>query len=207
MRPEQVIVFAESSSAPDPRPVGRTVHISKGRKTILEKVSECAKAGRVPSAYEILTWMDLEHPIEERNYVDSRSDFETFGIDDAFDIMEWEVCYLSTFGTLGHDGATLLRQYTRDNVLVPLGLWTTKASSCGSAEKPWDRGKILRWRRKVEEGYVEEVEEFEEKEEVKVEEVEEVEEVSGGDDSDIEEIEGWKDDPEIEAWEDDPDEV
>ena len=196
MHLEPVTVFAESSSVPDPRPAGRTAYITKNRKFVLEMVLECAKAGRVPSAIEILTWMDLEHPEEDGDYIDSSSDFKTFGIDDAFDIMEREICYLSTFGNLGHSGTTLLRQYTWDNILVPLGLWSTKAESCGSsAEKPWDLGRVIRWRRDVEDGYVEEVEEFEEKkEEVKEEEVEEVEEVSGGDDSDIEEIETWEDD-------------
>jgi hypothetical protein len=47
-------------------------------------LSECAKAGRVPTAHEILTWTDAEHPDVDRNYLDSYSDFQAFRIEDAF---------------------------------------------------------------------------------------------------------------------------
>jgi hypothetical protein len=62
--------------------------------------------------YDILTWMDSEHPQMDMVYMDSYSDFQTFGVDNALDIMEHEVCYLASFGKLGHGRAQSLHQYT-----------------------------------------------------------------------------------------------
>ena len=183
--PEHV-TKAESFTAPDPRPAGRSAYIPKARTHVLEMLLVCANAGRVPSACEILTWMDAEHPQVHSHCADSYSDLLAFGIEDAFDIMETEVCFLATFGDLGHDGATLLRQYTRDFILIPLGLWTIKAESTGYIDDFRDARSIIQWRDNVDDGYVEDAEE-----KAKVE-VEEVEEVEVSNDSDIEEIEEWE---------------
>lgn len=179
----------ESCSAPVPQPVGRKVYIPKTREMLLKMLSESAQTGRVPSSYEILTWMDSEHDNVDGFYLDSYSDFETFGVNDALDIMENEVCHLATFGHLGQDGATRLRQYTRDQILVPLGLWETESDSISSLEKTLDIQRVFKWRNGVEDSYIEEIEDTSD---VKVEDVEDVEEVSGGDSTDIEEIDGWR---------------
>ena len=128
--------------------------------------------------------MDAEHPGVHGGCMGSCDDFLAFGIEDAFDIMETEACFLATFGSLGCNGATLLRQYTQNFILIPLGLWLIEDESTGYMDDLRDTQSILKWRDTVEEGYVEDVEEKVE-EEVKAEE-----EVS--DDSDIEEIEGWE---------------
>ena len=185
------------SSAPDPQLVGRKAYIPTARTMLLEMLLECAKTGRVPSSRAILTWMDVECPDVDGDFMESYSDFETFGIGDAFDIMEREVMYLATFGNLGEGGAMRLRQYTQDRILTPLGLWATDCESIGSKKGDVSLDKIFNWRNGVEEGYVEEVqgaasvEEVEEASVVEVEKVEEVEEVDGGGAADIEEIEGW----------------
>jgi hypothetical protein len=184
----------EPRSEADPRPLGRRVWIPKVRRAILQSLSDCAKTGRVPSSYDILTWMDIEHPEVDEPYLDSYSDFQNFGIEDAFDIMEHEVCYLATFGHLGRGGAQRLRQYTRDKILIPLNLWDTKTESCDSGIPmlgPTEVQRIFMWRKDVEPGYEEDIKDIkEEAEEVVMEEVV-MEEVGGGESSDIEEISGF----------------
>src|SRR6202453_3100901 len=106
-------------------------------------LSDCAKTGRVLSSHDVLTWMDTEHPEVEGYYIDSYSDFQAFGVDDAFDIMESEVCHLATFGHLGRAGAQRLRQYTRDSILIPLDLWATKPESYNSGNGVGGCGKGL----------------------------------------------------------------
>jgi len=181
------LVHLQSCSARDPRP-GRSVYISEARKSVLQTLSACATAGRVPSAHEILTWMDAEHPDLFSKHIDSYSEFEAFGIDDAFNIMETDALFLATFGNLGHDGATLLRQYTRDHFLVPLGLWMNKIESTAPLDESKARS-IVSWLNDVEDVYCEDRQSMKV---VKVEEVEVVEVVSGGGDSessnDIEEV-------------------
>ena len=183
-RPEQV-----AGAAPDPRPAGRTVYIPIARRTVLAMLTECANAGRVPSAQEILTWMDGEIQDIDGNYLDSHSELQAFGIEDAFDIMEMEVCFLATIGNLGRGGATRLRQYTRDNILMPLGLWATKVKSISSVCSSMEMGRIVQWQRGVEGGYDEDAESAGNIR-VKVEE-EDMVEVSSTDSSGIEEIESW----------------
>ena len=202
LRLDQVASLARSCSAPDPQTVGRKVYIPKACKILLKILSEGAITGRAPSAYDILTWMDTEYPnaLAGGCYMDSYSDFQTFGIEDAFDIMENEVFFLATFGRLGHYGATHLRQNTENNILAPLGLWATKSESNSSVGQPLNRSEILKWQDEVEEGYIEDVEDSS----VKVEAVEVVEEekVDSGYSSGIEEIEGWSE-VNVEQWEDD----
>ncbi|KAN0138027.1 hypothetical protein V8E53_004162 [Lactarius tabidus] len=157
-----------------------SIYILKTCRMLLQMLSDCAKSGRVPNSYDILTWMDTEHPQVDRHYMDSYSNFETFGINDMLDIMELEVCYLASFGQLGHDGAQCLSQYMQDKILIPLNLWETKVESydsgIGSVEVAW----IFKWQKEVEPGYIEDIEDIEGIEEVKVEEVEEVVEEEGG---------------------------
>ncbi|KAF8259289.1 hypothetical protein EI94DRAFT_1813546 [Lactarius quietus] len=144
-------------SAPDPLPLGRKVYIPRVRKTLLEMLSACAQTGRVPSSHNILTWLDTEHSDEDGLYMESFSDFQAFGIDDAFDIMEREVCYLATFGHLGQGGAQRLCQYTRDKILFPLDLWTTKNESIGSPLRSADNSTIFKWQNGIQEGYIEDI--------------------------------------------------
>lgn len=181
--------LGDSCSAPDPCPLGRKVHIPTACRTLLQMLSDCAMTGRVLSSHDVLTWMDTEHPEVEGYYIDSYSDFQAFGVDDAFDIMESKVCHLATFGHLGRAGAQRLRQYTQDSILIPLDLWATKPESYDSGMGSVDVEKVFKWRREVEPGYVEDIEDVEEIKEVKNEEVEEeVEEEKGGKSSDIEEV-------------------
>jgi hypothetical protein len=192
---EQVAGLEEntaSCSAPDPRPVGRKVHIPKASKTLLQMLSESVETGRVPSAHDILTWMDAEHAEVDGFYLNSYSDFQTFGIEDTFDIMEKEVCYLATFGPLGRGGALKLRHYTRDSILTPLGLWETKPDSIGSVKETIDMHRLFKWRNEVEEGYVEEIEDSSDTKVEVVEEVEEVEDMGREESSGIVEVEGWE---------------
>ena len=184
------VIQSSSSQSHDPRP-GRSVYISEARKSVLQTLSACATAGRVPSSYEILTWMDAEHPNLFSKHVDSFSEFEAFGIDDTFNIMETDTLFLATFGDLGHDGATLLRQYTRDHFLVPLGLWMNESESSRPVDESAARS-IISWLDNVEAGYCEDHQSVEVKVEEKVEEVDVVSSGSGSKSSDIEEIEGWE---------------
>jgi hypothetical protein len=184
----------QSSSAPDPWPLGRRVYIPMARKTLLEMLSESAKSGRAPLSHDILTWMDAEHPQAEVNkhYMDSSSDFQAFGIHDAFDIMESNICHLATFGELGQGGAMRLRKYTRNKILIPLDLWATNTEFTGTGTD--HLSTILKWQDDVEGGYIEDIDDPENIEEVKVEEVEEAEEAEeefNGESSDIEEIFDW----------------
>lgn len=203
LRLGQVTSLAGSCSAPDPQTVGRKVYIPKARRILLKILSESARTGRAPSAYDVLTWMDAEYPnsLVSGCYMKSYSDFQTFGIEDAFDIMENEVFFLATFGQLGHYGATHLRHNTENNILAPLGLWATKSETSSSVGQPLDRPKILKWRDEVEQGHVEDVEDSSVK--VEVVEAEEVEEGDSGYSSGIEEIEGWSEVNVEEQWEDD----
>ena len=142
-------------------------------------------------ALNILTWIDLKCPDVEGCFMDSYSNFQTFRIKDALDIMEQEVCYLATFGTLRQLGTIKLHQYIQDNILVPLSLWETKAKSTDSHEKLYDLPRIIKWHKKVEDGYIKEIKDIKETVDVKVEVVDEVKEEEG-DDSSISEIEGWE---------------
>jgi hypothetical protein len=140
----------QSSSAPDPRPLGHRVYIPMARKTLLEMLSESAKSGRAPLLHDILTWMDAEHPRAEVNkhYMDSSSDFQAFGIHNAFDIMESNVCHLATFGELGRGGAMRLHKYTRNKILIPLDLWATNTEFTGTGTD--HLSTILKWQDDVE---------------------------------------------------------
>jgi hypothetical protein len=131
--------------------------------------------------------MDAEHPNLFSKHIDSFSEFEAFGIDDAFNIMETDTLFLAMFGDLGHDGATLLCQYTRDHFLVPLGLWMNESESSWPIDESATRS-IISWLDNVEAGYCEDHQSME----VKVEEVEVVSSGGGSESSDIEEIEGWE---------------
>ena len=180
--------LGKASDTPDPRPLGRRVYIPQARKMILQRLLDCANTDRVPSTLDILTWMDTENPDMCGFYRSSHSEFQAFEVEDAFDVMENEICYLALFGGLRQDCAVRVRQYTRDNILVPLGLWETDVDSFGSGGGLADLERVLRWRNEAESGYVEDIEDVEDYDEVKVEEVEEPGEDS---DSDIEEIESW----------------
>ena len=185
----------ESSSAADTPPPGRRTYIARSYERLLERLAQQASMGRVPTTCDVLTWMDDVMPDVDGDYIESHSDLQAFGIHDAFDIMETEVCYLATMGGLDRGGAMRLRQFTRDHILVPLGLWATTPESIGTFQVQTDMEQIFQWQNGVEGGYVEDghVEDVESVEDVKpeVEEVEEVEEVKDGESSDIEEIEGW----------------
>ena len=187
---EELTGLEGTSSAPNAPPLGRRTYISKGCEALLELLTQRASTGRVPSAHDVLAWIEFDHGDVDGPYLDSYSEFEAFGIHDAFDIMETEVCYLATIGNLGRGGAIRLRQFTRDHILVPLGLWETRAESVGSLEELEDTGQIFQWRNGVEQDRVEDIEDT--KEEVEqVDVVEEVEEVEDGESTGIEEIEGW----------------
>ena len=105
-------------------------------------------------AQEILTWINGELQDIDGNYVDSHSELQAFGIEDAFNIMEMEVCFLTTIGNLRRSGATQLCQYMQDNILMPLGLWATKAESISSVCSLMEMGRIIQWQQGVEGGYV-----------------------------------------------------
>ena len=185
----------QSCSAPDPQPLGRKVYIP-ACKTLLEMLSECAKSGRAPSSHEILTWMDAEHPEADWCYMDSWSDCQTFGIHDAFNIMESEVCHLASFGHLGRGGALRLRQYTRDKILIPLDLWATKTESIGSALGVAGQSRIFKWQNEVQQGYIEDIEDpiedIEDPKDIEEVKVEEADDVCGGESLEIEEIFDWR---------------
>ena len=50
--------FGDAPSAP---PVGHKVHISKACKTLVQMLSKAVETERVPSSYDILTWMDAKN--------------------------------------------------------------------------------------------------------------------------------------------------
>jgi hypothetical protein len=191
----------ESCSAPDPLPVGRRVYITKATKTLLQMLSESAKTGRVPSSYEILTWMDAESPEVGGLYMDSYSDFKTLGVNDALDIMETDDLHLKTFGRIGLGGAIHLRQCTQDRILIPLGLWETESNSIDSAHKMLNLGKVVKWQNEVEEGYVEEIEDSSDIKVEVVDEVEDMEDMGHEESSGIEEVEGWWEEVNVGQWE------
>ncbi|KAN0138816.1 hypothetical protein V8E53_003204 [Lactarius tabidus] len=153
----------ELCSAPNPLPGCRDAPANAIR--LCEKWKEECQT----HSYDILTWMDTEHPQVDRHYMDSFSNFEMFGIDDTLNIMELE--------------------YMWDKIVIPLNLWETKVESYDSGIGSADVAGIFKWQKEVEPGYIEDIEDIEGIEEVKVEEVEEVvEEEGGGLSLDIKEI-------------------
>jgi len=115
-----------------------------------------------------------------------------FGIDDAIDIYDQELCYLATFGQLGRGGASLLRTYIRDKILMPLDLLPTKFETSVEIDPPTDDSRIFKWRAEIEPEHVEEIEVSENIKEGE-EGVDEVEEGTGDESMEVEEIEGWGD--------------
>lgn len=65
-------------------------------------------AGRVPSAQDILTWMDGEHQKVNGNYLNLHSKLQAFKIENVFDIMEIKACFLTIIRNLRCNGATML---------------------------------------------------------------------------------------------------
>ena len=196
-RLENVDDIDDTSSAPDARPLGRRVYISEARKKVLQLLLDCAMTDRVPSTWDVLTWMDIECPEVDGFYRDSYGELAAFEVDDALNIIANEVCHLGTFGHLDTVGAQKVRQYTQDKVLIPLNLWETDLESFDSGDHAVDLTRVFNWHRGVTPGYVEDgMEDDDNSKKVKVEEVDDVEEVQvvGGDGeySDIEEIEDWR---------------
>ena len=189
---------------PKPVPLGRRAYMPRTREKLLQKLAQQVSTGRVPTSHDVLTWMDYENDDGDGDFIESWDEFVDLRIFDALDIMESELCYLGTVGKLGRGATIRLQQFTRDNVLVPLGLWATKPGSISSFEGLLNMDPVFEWRNGVEPGYVEDIEDVEEVkkdeviedvEEVKKEEaeVEVVEEEEDGNSSGIEEIEGWSD--------------
>ena len=135
---------------------------------------------------DILTLMDAEYPAHG-HFVSSHKELLASGIHDALDIASWEVCFLTTIGRLGRDGARMLRKYTQDKILIPLDLLEARSKSIEGFEELMHKRNISKWQADIEGGYVADIEDFEE---VQVKE-EEVEMVSSGEGTGIEEIEGW----------------
>ncbi|KAI9466354.1 hypothetical protein BJY52DRAFT_1183211 [Lactarius psammicola] len=113
-----IAVHTETSSAPAPTPMGHTARVPSSLIVVLD----CFHHMRIPTAYEILTLMDIEVPAPNLRYVDALSDLQDLGYKDVIDIYGLQECFLASFGHLGRDGACRVRQYTRDRFLVPLGL-------------------------------------------------------------------------------------
>ena len=169
----------EFRSVSVPKPVVRRVFIPENRKRLVEILGECTKTGRVPTTQDILALLDVEYPAHGK-FAESYEDLHAAGIHDALDIARWEVCFLTTLGKLGRDGARILRKYTQDKILIPLNLLETRSKSIEGIDELTDSQGF-------EAG---EVSEIEDPGEVEVK-MEDVEEESGGESSGIEEIEGW----------------
>lgn len=177
---------AESPSAP--QPVMRKVFIPETRQRLVEVLGDCTSTGRVPTTMDILSLLDAEYPAHG-NFVSSHKEMLAAGIHDALDIANWEVCFLTTIGKLGRDGARMLRKYTQDKILIPLDLLEARSKSIEGFDELMHTRDISKWQADVERGYVADIEDFEE---VRVKE-EVVEMVSSGEGTGIEEIEGWGD--------------
>ncbi|KAH9166218.1 hypothetical protein EDB89DRAFT_1910841 [Lactarius sanguifluus] len=78
---------------------------------------------------KLLTMMDRHNPKRGQKYVDICSEFEDFAIHNPVDLFELGEIHLSTFGSLDRDEAHRLYEFTRDNVLSPLGLLKTVSST------------------------------------------------------------------------------
>ena len=203
--------------------VGRKVHLPKAQESLVTILSNCVHTGRVPTTEEILTLMDSADPQPDSLYIDCLSDFLEFGIYDALDIHNTEFFFLASFGDIGRGNARNLRKYTRDKILVPLDLVSTKSepiekedvvdtkSESIAEEEVMDMTDstqaINRWRFEVEPEYVEEIKDDKGQVAAVVEEIEEVEEV--GEESTVvgeEEVE-VEGDTWVDTWFDDTSEV
>ena len=116
----------QSSSAPVPRPQPYQIRVDPQiRRTLIPTLLECLRVARVATSHEILGLMDAYEPAEDLNYVDVLSEFEDHDVGDAVQIYSTPVPLLAPLGRLGRDRAIALHQFTRDNILAPLGLLET----------------------------------------------------------------------------------
>ena len=97
--------LGKASNTPDPCPLGCRVYIPQAHKMILQQLLDCANTNRVLLMLDILTWMDTENPDMCGFYRSSYSEFKAIEVEDAFNVMENEICYLASFGGLGQDCA------------------------------------------------------------------------------------------------------
>ncbi|KAH9166164.1 hypothetical protein EDB89DRAFT_2076160 [Lactarius sanguifluus] len=93
---------------------------------------DCYFENRVPTAKELLTFMDAECPDPDLRYADAYSNLEEFGFHNTQDIVDLKVPFLSSFG-LGHDGAHHVHQYAQERFLKPLSLMGTLGPSGGAS--------------------------------------------------------------------------
>ena len=88
-------------------------------------ILDCRDASTVPSVLDLLTLMDQDHPAPDRKYVDALCEFYESGIEDVLDVFDTPCALLASLGELGIDTAYQLHDYTRDKLLLPLGLLET----------------------------------------------------------------------------------
>ncbi|KAF8259335.1 hypothetical protein EI94DRAFT_1813477 [Lactarius quietus] len=100
--------------------------------------------------------MDSKFPSTEEPFMDSCGDLVAFDIHDALDIYQQETLFLATFSTLRRGSTAQLRQYTCDNILLPLDMLESKPDSVHFDEKLTDDRKVFGWQEKVELGLEEE---------------------------------------------------
>ncbi|KAH9024084.1 hypothetical protein EDB84DRAFT_1564538 [Lactarius hengduanensis] len=94
--------------------------------TSLDLLADCVVQGRVPLVYEILSLMDIEEPVPNLTYLDSHTDLDNFGYNDAIQLFGLDECLLSGFG-LGTENTRRVHQFIQDRFLEPLGLMVTGA--------------------------------------------------------------------------------
>lgn len=182
--PKDVISLSapgETTSAPPPR----KLLIRKATHALALALAKCTETGTLLSTEEVLTLMDTEDPQPDGKYIDSLSELIGFGVHDAIDICNMEECHLATLGDLDRGGARNLRQFTRNKILVPLGLHleVSPEPSIQVIPKPEYFTTIRDWRHKVEEATAgikeEDIEEIEDEFEAVEEDEDEIEEMRG----------------------------
>ena len=76
----------------------------------------------MPTILEVLTLLDFESPVANLRHIDAVSEFHDLGIEDVVDLYSLPEELLTTFGSLGREGARHVHRYVRDKLLNPLGL-------------------------------------------------------------------------------------
>ncbi|KAH9027073.1 hypothetical protein EDB85DRAFT_2148745 [Lactarius pseudohatsudake] len=94
--------------------------------TSLDLLADCVVQGQVPLVYEILSLMDIEEPVPNLTYLNSHTDLDNFGYNNAIQLFGLDESLLSGFG-LGTENARRVHQFIQDRFLEPLGLMVTGA--------------------------------------------------------------------------------
>jgi hypothetical protein len=151
--PEQVGGFgAHAETSSTVLPPGCKILVRNAAHSLALALAKCTETGILLTTEEVLTLMDHEDPQPDGRYLDSLDDLVSFGVHNAINIHSLEVCFLATFGTLGRGGAHNLRQFTKNKIMIPLGLHLEEEKpllSVAIIEPPECFERIQKWRTEV----------------------------------------------------------